>query len=80
MCSRPGLIPIEAAASLPLRGGVGIADAQRDCADMNVAVIDQPGLLPGVRIAAAGKGARARLSGSPLPTLPRSLGIYVQLV
>jgi hypothetical protein len=44
MSTGPPMLPgiaawIEAAAPLPLRGGVGIADAPRDGADMNVTVI-----------------------------------------
>jgi hypothetical protein len=34
---------------------------QRDRADMDIAVIDAPGLLMGVRIAAAGQSGRARM-------------------
>jgi hypothetical protein len=57
----PGSDPgIEAAAPLPLRCCVGIADGPRDRADMDVAVINHPSLLKGVRIAAAGKGGAWR--------------------
>jgi hypothetical protein len=39
-----------------LWGGVGVADAFRDRADVNVAVIDQPAFLASVVVAAAGEG------------------------
>jgi hypothetical protein len=53
-CTRPAPIRIEAATPLPLRHSVGIADAADDRAGVDVAAIDQPPLLMGLRIAAAG--------------------------
>src|SRR5262249_31785644 len=41
---------IEAAAPLPFRSGAGVADALRDRADVDVAVVDAPALFAGVRI------------------------------
>ncbi len=51
---------IEAAAPLPLRGGVGIADAPRDGADMNVTEIDMPAVLA-FGITAAGEGGHGAI-------------------
>src|SRR6476620_5134333 len=50
---------IEAAAPLPLRGGVGIADAPRDGADVYVAIMNVPAVLA-FGISAAGEFRHAR--------------------
>jgi hypothetical protein len=58
------LIRIEAANPLPAGRTVRVADALRNHADPDVAIVDQPGLLLGLGIAAAGElGHRYR----PLP-------------
>jgi hypothetical protein len=51
---------IEAAAPLPLRGGVRVADRAHDRADVQVAVMSAPSLLMGVR----NRGAPRRRAGS----------------
>src|SRR5262245_24142963 len=46
---------IEAARPLPAGCAVGIVDALRDRADPHITITDQPGLLLGAQVAAAGK-------------------------
>jgi hypothetical protein len=66
----PGLgSRIEAAAPLPLRRGVGIADTLPDGADVDVAVVDKPGLLMGIRIAAACELGHAQMIPPIMPAV-----------
>jgi hypothetical protein len=57
-----GVAPgIEAAGPLPVWTAGRIADALGDGADPQVAAVDQPSLLAGIRIAAAGEGGHATM-------------------
>jgi len=56
---------IEPTAPAPLIGIGRIARAERDRAYSHISVVDQPGLLQGVGVAAAGKGGHAPLKRGP---------------